>query len=488
MSQKLIRNGLIVTMDSELGDIHNGSILVDGENIAEVGRDLQAPDGCEVIDAAGMIVIPGLVDMHKHLWQTALRAVVGDLTLVDYFHGVRRNYLSRYRPEDVRIGTYVGALELLHSGTTTVLDHSHGVVTPDHADALAEAELAAGVRGVWAYGYCPVETQDGSQAFGSHADRISDAFRVREQYFSSDGSLLSMGIAMTEQGLLPLELTEDELRSAQEMDAVWTTHCHCGPGNAPITRGFHTLYAKGFIDQRAVLSHCNEFGVDDFAVVAETGAHFASSPDSEIALGIARPTPYMYALLAGVQPSLGTDCVTCMSTDMFACMRMALTFARHQFNSGPGHTFETVTQQAVSTRDVFRWATIEGAKALGLEHRIGTLTPGKAADIVLVDATAINLAPVLDPVADLVLHAHAGNVDTVLVNGTVRKRGGTLVDVDLAKLLSELSASRDYLVGDADVSDAFAESKDDLTTEAAEWSDRVTRVSAVSASETDSAS
>lgn len=476
-SRVLIRNGWIVTMDPELGDIKRGSLLIEGSDIAEIGQDVSAPEGCEVIDADSMIVIPGLVDMHKHLWQTALRGVVADLTLVDYFHGVRRNYLSRYRAEDVRVGTYVGALELVHSGTTTVLDHSHGVVTPEHADALAEAELAAGVRGVWAYGYCPVETQDGSEAFSSHAARIEDAFRVRDQYFSSDTSLLRMGIAMTEQGLLPLELTENELRSAQEMDAVWTTHCHCGPGNAPITRGFHTLHAKGFIDHRAVLSHCNEFGVDDFAVVAEQGAHFASSPDSEIALGIARPTPYMYALLAGVQPCLGTDCVTCMSTDMFACMRMALTFARHQFNSGPGHTFETVTEQVVSTRDVFRWATIEGAKALGLEDRIGSLTPGKAADVVLVDASAINLAPVLDPVADLVLHAHAGNVDTVLVDGVVRKRNGELVDVDLTKLLAELAASRDYLVGDADVSDAFATNKDDLAQEAEEWSERVTQVS-----------
>jgi 5-methylthioadenosine/S-adenosylhomocysteine deaminase len=167
VSGLLIRGGWVVTMEPDLGDIKNGDVLVDGSKIVEIGARLEAPEGCEVIDAEGMIVIPGLVDMHKHLWQTALRSVVADLTLVDYFHGVRRNYLSRYRPEDVRVGTYVGALELLHSGTTTVLDHSHGVVTPEHADALAEAALAAGVRGVWAYGYCPVEVE-GQQGFASH--------------------------------------------------------------------------------------------------------------------------------------------------------------------------------------------------------------------------------------------------------------------------------------------------------------------------------
>jgi cytosine/adenosine deaminase-related metal-dependent hydrolase len=475
-SKLLIRNGWVVTMDPKVGDIRDGSLLIDGSRIAAVGPDIDVPHECEVLDATGMIVIPGLVDMHKHLWQTALRAVVGDLTLVDYFHGVRRNYLARYRPEDVRIGTYVGALEMIHSGSTTVLDHSHGVVSPEHADALAEAELASGIRGVWAYGYCPVEV-DGSQAFASHDERVRDAYRVRDEYFSGDGALLRMGIAMTEQGLLPLELTENELRSARDMEMRWTTHCHCPPGNAPITRGFHVLYARGFLDERAVLSHCNEFGVYDFSVMAETGAHFASSPDSELALGVSRPAPYMFALRAGVQPSLGTDCVTCMSTDMFGCMRMALTFARHQFNSGPSHTFETVTEQAVTTRDVFRWATIEGARALGLDGEIGSLVPGKAADVVLVDATALNLAPVVDPVADLVLHAHAGNVDTVLIDGVVRKRGGVLTGIDMPKVLSEIEASRDYLVGGGVVDDAFAAEKSSLTRETEEWSQRVSDVS-----------
>lgn len=476
-SRVVIRDGWVVSMDPEIGELKRGSILLDGSRIVEVGPDLEAPEGCEVIDAEGMIVIPGLIDMHKHLWQTALRSVVADLTLVDYFRGVRRNYLGRYRPEDVHIGTYVGALEQIHSGTTTMLDHSHGVVSPEHSDALAEAALAAGIRGVWAYGYCPVAIE-GDLPFASHADRVADAYRVRGQHFPSDaGALLRMGIAMTEQGLLPFELTEAELESARDMGLIWTTHCHCPPGNAPITRGFHKLYARGHIDERAVLSHCNEFTVHDFNLVAETGAHFASSPDSEVQLGIARPVPYMYALLAGVQPTLGTDCVTCMSTDMFSCMRIALLWARHQFNAGPGHTFETITEQVVSTRDVFRWATMEGARALGLENEVGSLTPGKAADIVLVDGRAINLAPVIDPVADLVLHAHAGNVDTVIINGAVRKRHGALTDVDMARVLGELSASRDYLVGDANVGDAFADDKRELEHETEDWSERVSGVS-----------
>jgi cytosine/adenosine deaminase-related metal-dependent hydrolase len=471
--RKLIRDGWIVSMDAEVGDLRRGSVLVEGSRIAQVADHIDAPDDCEVIEAEGMIVHPGFVDTHKHLWQTALRGVVGDRTLVGYFSDVRRDYLSRYRAEDARLGTLVGALELIAGGTTSVLDHSHGVVSPDHSDALADGELASGIRGVWAYGYCPVEVE-GQQAFASHAERVKDAYRLKETLFSSTGSsLLRMGVAATEQNLLPLELTENEIRSALDMDMVWTSHTHCGPGNAPITRGFHTLVAKGLVDHRAVLSHCNEFRVDDFDVVRDLGAHFASSPDSEIALGIAQPTPYRDALLANVQPSLGTDCVTCMSGDMYANMRVALMFARHQLNNGPGSNYETIVEQRVSTRDVFRWATLEGARALGLDSDIGTLTPGKLADIVLVDTRALNLAPVLDPVADLVLHGHAGNVDTVLINGKVRKRAGKLLDVDLVSLLAQLDASRDYLLATT----GPLEDSEALTNEAQEWSERLTSLS-----------
>ncbi|WIY01087.1 amidohydrolase family protein [Amycolatopsis mongoliensis] len=467
----LIHSGRIVTMDDDVPDLPNGSVLIEDGRISAVAAEIEPPPGAALIDAAGMIVHPGLVDTHKHMWQTALRGVVGDRTLVGYFSDVRRDYLSRYRAEDAYVGTYAGALELIAGGTTAVLDHSHGVVTPEHADALAQAELASGIRGVWAYGYCPVDV-DGPPAFGSHADRVKDAQRVREEFFADSRARLRMGVAITEQNLLPFDCTEAEIRSALAMDVVWTAHTHCGPGNAPITRGFHRLVGQSLVDHRAVLSHCNEFRVDDFDVVRELGAHFASSPDSEIALGIARPTPYRDALLAGVSPSLGTDCVTCMSGDMYSAMRVALMFARHQINDGPGRNYETIVEQPVSTRDVFRWATVEGAKALGLQREIGSLTPGKRADVVCVDARAINLAPVLDPVADLVLHAHAGNVDTVVLDGVIRKRHGQLLDVDVPKLVGELERSRDYLMTRAGQMAGSAE----LVDEAAQWSDTLTRL------------
>ena len=469
----LVHNGWLITMDPGLGDIQHGSVLIDGARIVEVGPDIQVPDDCEVIDATGMIVIPGLIDAHRHLWQTALRGIIADSTLSDYFQTVRRQYLARYRPEDARLGTYAGALESIAGGTTAILDHSHGVVSPDHADALVDAMVSSGVRGTWAYGYCPVETS-GKPAFSNHDQRIADASRIRSTYFSSDdGGLLRMGVAATEQGLVSSELTAKEIRSARDMDVRWTLHSQCPPGNSPITRGFHALYAEGFLDDRAVLSHCNDFGVDDFSILADAGAHFVSSPDPELSLGIARPPAYVQALRAGVQPSLGTDCVVCMSADMFGCMRMALTVARHLFNSGPGHTFEELTTQSILTRDVFRWATVEGAAALGLGDQIGSLTPGKLADVVLVDARSLNLAPILEPVADLVLHAHAGNVSTVLINGVIRKRDGVMLGVDLPRVYEQLAQSRDYLLD----GHPYAPPKNSEREGSAEWAARLSHLS-----------
>lgn len=439
---KVITNGWIVSMDPAIGEIARGAVLIDGSRIVQVGRNTDIPERAEIIDATGMIVIPGLVDVHKHLWQTGLRGIVGDLTLVDYFSVIREEYLSRFRPDDVGIGTYAGALELIDSGTTTVLDHSHGVLTPEHADALAEAIVSSGIRGVWCYGFAAPSAHPGKQAFAHHADRVKDAYRVRSQHFGS-GGLIRMGIAPSDQGRTPLEVVETELRAAKDLGAVWTAHTHCPPGNMAATRGFHLLNARGWVDQRAVLSHCNEFGPDDFSLVADAGAHFVSTPDTELGFGIPAPSPYAAALAAGVTPALGTDCVTCMSSDMFGCMRQALNVARSQVNARAN--FEPITEQRVTTRDVLAWATITGARALGLADTIGSLTPGKAADIVLVDAGATNMAPVLDPVASLVLHAHAGNVDTVLVDGVVRKKHGRLVDVSWSSVREELLASSSYL-------------------------------------------
>ncbi|TWC76439.1 cytosine/adenosine deaminase-related metal-dependent hydrolase [Rhizobium sp. SJZ105] len=461
----LIKNAWIISNDEKIGDLRCGSILVRDGKIIEIAPEIVKPEGSEVIDGESFIAIPGFVDAHKHLWQAALRGICGDMTLLGYFETIRQNFIASYRPEDVRIGNLACALELLNSGSTSVLDHSHCIITPDHADAVIEATLEAGIRGVWAYGYCPVWESD---AFKRHEDRIADAYRVKRRYFASDDNLLRMGVAITEQQLLPYEYTEMEVRSALDMNAKWTAHTHCGNGAAPISRGIYKLYAKNLVNDLAILSHCNEFTFNDFVMMNEVGAHFASSPDSEIYMGITKPVNFIEAIAAGTPISLGTDTVSCMSADMFANMRLTLNFARHQINAPAAAGFQAVLHQKVSVRDVFKMATINGARALGIDHLVGSLVPGKRADIVLIDANQPNLAPITDPIASLVLQGQVSNVDTVLVDGKIRKRHGKLVGVDLEKLNRDLSASHAYLQSNTKIEER------DLAEEVGRWSSRVT--------------
>ncbi|MDN3219643.1 amidohydrolase family protein [Pseudomonas nunensis] len=470
----LIKNAWIVTNDDHLGDIKGGSLLIEGALITAVGGDIVAPPDCEVIDGTGMIVVPGLIDMHKHLWQGALRGICGDMTLLGYLHMVRQKFLAVYQPEDTRLGSYASAVEMISGGVTSVFDHSHCIITPDHADATVEGVKAAGIRGIWGYGYCPVYESDG---FATHASRLSDARRVLDQHFGANDGLLRMGIAITEQGMLPFEQTEAEIRSALDMNLKWTGHTACGIGTTPISRGTHKLFGKGLIDERAILSHCNEFGYNDFMAMQETGAHFASSPDTELYMGINKPVNFLDAVISGVNISLGTDTVSCMTGDMFAVMRLAMVFARHQINGATAGALTAITEQQVSVRDIFRWATINGAKAMGMDHLVGSLVPGKRADVVLINATHLNLMPVTDPVTSLVLAGHAANVDTVFIDGKLRKRGGVLVDVDMNKLVKDLAHSQQTLSGRApDTSEETRPEKLDQDVE--RWADRLTEVSA----------
>ncbi|MDF8332178.1 amidohydrolase family protein [Novosphingobium cyanobacteriorum] len=438
----LIQNAWIVTNEDDLGDIRDGSILIEDGRITALGKDLEVPEGAEIIDADGMIAIPGFVDAHKHLWQAALRGVCGDLTLLGYFALVRQNYIAAYRPRDVAIGSYASAIELIDAGTTSVLDHAHCVVSPDHADAALDGVREAGIRGVWAYGYCPVYE---SEAFTRHEDRLSDARRILKSQFGSNDGLLRMGVSTTEQGLLPEELTELEIRSALDLDLKWTGHTHCGNGRAPITRGIYKLLRKGLINDLAILSHCNEFGFNDFVMMQEVGAHFSSSPDTELYMGIPRPVNYIEAVAAGVPVSLGTDTVSCMSADMFATMRLAMVTARQQINAPRAATYDAVIDQTLPVRDVFRWATINGARAMGIDHLVGSLRPGKRADITLINARDLNLAPVYDPISAIVLNGRPSNVDTVMIDGVVRKRHGKLVGIDMDRLVTEIAASHAHL-------------------------------------------
>jgi cytosine/adenosine deaminase-related metal-dependent hydrolase len=438
----VIENAYVLSMDDAIGELERGSVLVEGDRIAEVASSIDAGDA-ERIDARGMVVMPGFVDTHRHTWQTALRAICADWTLMEYFRGIRLNISPEYTANDVYAGNYVGALEAIDAGVTSILDFSHCNNSPEHADAGIAGLREAGIRAVYAYGYYPSPVPE--PAFADHSDRIADARRVQAEHFSSTEGLLTMGVAITEAGLLPWEQTAAEARSARELGVLLTAHTACVWGSQS-TMGVRELKAHGLLDSEQVHVHCNALSDEELGLLAEAGAKVSSTPETELQMGMGHPV-IGRALALGMKPTLGCDIVSLNAGDMFAQMRIGLQFERAMQNDPVIASGEMPARLRLGVRDALRWATVNGAEALGLAARTGSLSPGKQADLILVGGDALNMTPRPEPVGSLVVQANASNVDTVLIAGRVVKRGGVLVDLDPARVRRLAEESRERVLG-----------------------------------------
>ena len=231
-------------------------------------------------------MLPGFVDTHRHTWQTAMRGICADWTLLDYFRGIRLQISTAFGPEDVYAGNYVGALEALDSGVTTLLDFSHCMNSPDHADEAVRGLADAGVRGILAYGMFPVPLEQ--PAFPAPADRLADARRVRERYFSSGDELLDMGIALTELGLVPFDVTRAEVALARELDVMVTAHTGSVTSDRRLPE-VELLHGAGLLDHRQVHVHCNACTDHELDLLAGAGASVSLTPETELQMGMGFP-------------------------------------------------------------------------------------------------------------------------------------------------------------------------------------------------------
>jgi cytosine/adenosine deaminase-related metal-dependent hydrolase len=442
----LLRGGHVLTMDNEIGELPAGDVLIEDGLIAAISDRLDVGDA-EMVDAAGHVVMPGFVDTHRHTWQTCLRGVCADWTLNDYFLGIRMHVSPNLSAEDVYAGNYVGALEALDAGVTTILDFSHCNNTPEHADAALAGLRDAGIRALFAYGYFAAPTP--APVFTEHGQRVADARRVREQ-LSSDDALVTMGIALTECGLVPFDDTIAEIHSAGEMEVPVVMHTGCVWGS-PVTEGIPELHHHGLLGPDQVHVHCNTLDERDFDRLAAHDCKVSSSPETEIQMGMGHPV-IERALDRGMRPSLSCDVISSNSGDMFAQMRLGLQFARCMHNDEANARNQMPERLHLTVRDALRWATANGAHAMGLEDRVGSLSPGKQADVVVIGGRRLNMVPMTDPVGCLVAQANAANVQHVLVGGRFAKRDGELVgaDLDRAAALAEQSSERILAVTLAD--------------------------------------
>jgi cytosine/adenosine deaminase-related metal-dependent hydrolase len=436
-----IVNGHVLSMDPAVGELERGSILIEGERIVAVERDLGAVDA-ETIDASGGVIMPGFIDTHRHTWQTALRGICSDWTLMDYFLGVRSTLSPRYAAEDVYVGNYVGALEALDAGVTTILDFSHCNNTPEHADRAIEGLRDAGIRATFAYGYfAPPRAEP---HFTSHAMLLEDSRRVQRELEALPGDLVPRGVSLTEPGLVPFADTKREVETARALGVVMATHTACIWG---MPSGLDQFAHCGLLGPDIVHVHCNACTERDWALLQRSDAKISVTPETEMQMGMGHP-PIARAIDAGLVLSLSCDVVSSNSGDMFTQMRLGLQDARARENDRSHRRRTDPTELAFSTRDALAWATVNGAKALDMDDRIGSLTPGRQADVIVVGPgnERLNMLGLADRVGAVVQQANASNVQAVLVAGTPVKRDGRLTGVDLGRIERMLDESRERVL------------------------------------------
>ena len=435
----LIQGGHVITVDPKLGDIPGGDVLLEGDTIAEVGRDLSAD--ADVIDATGNIVIPGFIDSHRHTWETAIRNCAPNATLDDYFVEVLDSFAPLYRPEDVYASNLAGALECLNAGITTLLDWSHINNTPDHPDAGIRGLQDSGIRAVYAYGSANTSLAD--YWFNSSiAIPRDDVERVRSTYFSSEDGLLTMALATRGPGFCQDGVVREEWGMARDLKIPITTHFAMGKlaGKWSMVK---QLEALGLLGPDTTYIHACYFSDEEWKLVADSRGTISIAAQVEMQMGHGWP-PVMKARSYGLRPSLSTDVVTTVPGDMFTEMRCAFAAERWRSNDSVWESEDPLPDDALTARDVLTMATLDGAHVVGLEDRTGSLSKGKQADVVVIDGHGPGVAPVIDPVGAVVLSADTSNVDTVIVGGTIHKRDGRLL-ADWKSARKAVQASSDYL-------------------------------------------
>lgn len=448
MGKILLKGGTVLSVDAQIGDLPTGDVLIDGDTIAGVDSSIDAD--AEVVDCTGRIVIPGFVDTHRHTWEAAIRNCAPNATLDDYFVEVLDTFAPLYRPEDVYASNVAGSLECLNAGITTLVDWSHINNTPDHPDAAIAGLQETGIRALYAYGSANTSLEK-YWFFSAEAIPGDDVRRVRERYFSSDSGLLTMGLATRGPGFTQDQVVQAEWGLARELGIPVTVHVGMGrlAGRFAMVEQLDRL---GLLGPDTTFIHCCYFSDHEWQRVKDTGGTISIAPQVELQMGHGWP-PVNKARQFGLRPSLSIDVVTTVPGDMFTQIRAGFAAERARVNEVTWESGAPTPETMLTARDMLTMATLDGAHVAGLEDRTGSLTPGKQADVVVIDATAIGVAPVHDPVAAVTLSADVSNVEHVIVGGAFRKRDFRLV-ADPQAALSRVQDSRDHLVAQAEAAKA----------------------------------
>jgi len=432
----VFRNAIVLTMDTTRSILNGGDVLVSGDRIAAVGSGLNVPDGTVEIDSAGGILMPGMIDTHRHMWQTAMRGYGADWTLTQYFVWYYLQSGKLFRPQDVYAGNLLAALESIDAGVTTTVDWSHGLQTIDHAEAATDALEEVPGRFVLAYG----NIQQGPWEWTA-APEFRDFYRRR---FDGRGAMLGFQIAFDVTGD-PEFPEQAAFEVARDLGVPVTTHA--GVWGVTKDDSIRMMHSRGFMTPSSIYVHAASLSPDSYQRIAATGGSVSVSTESEQSAGQGYP-PTWQLRDHDIPVSLSMDTSVWWSGDLFSAMRTTLGADRARSHLEAHGRQDTVTNHYLRAEQVVDWATRGGARALGLDSVVGSLEPGKQADLVLIknDASPA-MFPVLNPYGHVAFQAQRGDVHTVVINGRVVKHAHQLIGVDLAKAKQAVDQTVEYLQG-----------------------------------------
>jgi cytosine/adenosine deaminase-related metal-dependent hydrolase len=413
----LIRGARVLTMDAALGDIADGDVHVRDGRIVAVGPNLSAP-AATVIDGRDTIVLPGLVETHWHIWTTLLRSMAGDTAERGYFP-TSRTVGSFYLAGDMYASARLALAEAVHSGITFVHDWCHNVRDPEFALAAIGALRDSGLRARFSYGTPtgqsneePVDLDDLRQL---HADWDAHSAAGR----------LHLGLAWRG---VATAATRRDAALARELGLPLSVHVNNYQSSAG---GIAAIAAAGLLGPDVQLIHGIWSSPEEIAAVAASGASLSLSPYTEMRIGFGFPKTGEF-LAAGVPVGLSIDTPALSgNADMFAIMKAIQNVENAR----------TLDETRLPARRVLELATIEGARSMGMDGEIGSLTPGKRADLIMIDTRQVNLGVVTDPAHLIVEAAQPANVDTVVIDGRILKRNGRLTAVDVDAVITDARAA-----------------------------------------------
>jgi len=426
----LITNGCVISMDPNVGDFENADVLIEGNTITQVGPSLQteARRDVAIVDAEGFIVMPGFVDTHRHMWQGQLRRMIPNVDISMYL-GLRNAFAVQYEPSDSYAGTLVIALGALYSGITSIQDYAHNTRSADHADAEIEALSTAGIRAV--YACAPPEAGEWDHQWPADLTRLKEtlaghplvSLRMGQRCFSDVDNLTAERIRIARD--LGIGMTVDPVAWDEGTTAILD------------------VGSEGLLGPDMTFVHCFDLSDEAWKAMGAAEVRVSLSPfvDELLGWGPQGLPTVQRALDVGINPGLSVDIETTVPSDVFTQMRALLAVQRMRGSLGN----LAVDRPQLTAKDVLGIATRHGARTIGLENDCGTLTPGKKADVILIDCSTPNIFPLSNAFGTVALGADVNSVGAVMVSGVFKKWGDSLVDVDLVEIQRMIESSRDGL-------------------------------------------